>query len=126
MSRCGAPLICCPAGAPCWWLRPRFVEAHNNFGLTLAAEDKLAEAIAQFSEAKGLDPSFAPARNNLAIATVLQINPANAAARDALQKLTKKSTPRPGVGRPFRAAEACAPRRTNNSVRLHVDEPQCG
>src|SRR5229473_3063447 len=47
-------------------LKPEFAEAHNDLGVVLGAQGKLAEAIACFEHAASLKPNYAEARLNLA------------------------------------------------------------
>src|SRR6516164_2029624 len=47
-------------------LRPNIPEVHNNLGVVLAQEGRLAEAVASFQMAMRLKPDYADARNNLA------------------------------------------------------------
>jgi predicted O-linked N-acetylglucosamine transferase (SPINDLY family) len=47
-------------------LRPNIPEVHNNLGVVLAQEGRLAEAVASFQVAIRLKPDYADARNNLA------------------------------------------------------------
>jgi Flp pilus assembly protein TadD len=49
-------------------IRVDYPEAHNNLGVALASQDRLNEAIAHFREALRLEPNYAQARANLAIA----------------------------------------------------------
>src|SRR5262245_34866371 len=45
--------------------KPSRPEPHNNLGLVLAQEGKLAEAVASFREAARLKPDFADSHSNL-------------------------------------------------------------
>jgi predicted O-linked N-acetylglucosamine transferase (SPINDLY family) len=46
-------------------IKPGIPEAHNNLGIVLAEEGRLAEAVASFQEAVRLKPNYADAHNNL-------------------------------------------------------------
>src|SRR6266568_2926105 len=46
-------------------LKPEFAEAHNDLGVVLGAQGKVAEAIACFEQAATLKPAYAEARLNL-------------------------------------------------------------
>jgi tetratricopeptide (TPR) repeat protein len=49
-------------------LRPASAPAHNNLGITLAAQGDLPRAIACFRKARDLDPKLVQAHNNLGLA----------------------------------------------------------
>src|SRR5215471_1695354 len=49
-------------------LEPSWAEAHNDRGVILAAEGKLAEAAAHFDRAVALKPDYIEARTSLAMA----------------------------------------------------------
>ncbi len=55
-----------------WPERAGDAEAHDNLGLTLAAQGKLDQAIAQYAEALRLKPDLAGAHNNLGLALAAQ------------------------------------------------------
>ena len=46
-------------------LRPDYVSAHNNLGITLADQGRVDEAIHQFSETLRIDPRNAQAQHML-------------------------------------------------------------
>ena len=52
-------------------VKPDYVEAHNNLGLTLAARGKVGEAIVEYQEALKIKPGYAEAHNNLGTARLL-------------------------------------------------------
>ena len=49
-------------------LAPDWAAAHNNLGIALASQGRLDEAIARFQQALKIQPDFADATRNLAIA----------------------------------------------------------
>jgi tetratricopeptide (TPR) repeat protein len=53
-------------------INPRFIEAHNAWGIALARSGKTGEAIDHFRKALWLKPNYAPARNNLETALEVQ------------------------------------------------------
>jgi tetratricopeptide (TPR) repeat protein len=60
---------------------------HNDLGLTLATQGKIAEAIDHYSEAINLEPFFAEAHNNLGLVLIKmgKIDEAIVHFREALQ-----------------------------------------
>ncbi|MHC4629339.1 MAG: tetratricopeptide repeat protein, partial [Planctomycetota bacterium] len=49
-------------------LRPDYAEAHNNLGIALKEQGRLAEAVDSYKQAVGLKPHYAEAHNNMGIA----------------------------------------------------------
>ena len=45
-------------------IRPDWAEAHNNLGIALASQGRIAEALTHFERAVQLKPDFADARAN--------------------------------------------------------------
>ena len=66
---------------------PQYVEAHNNYGMTLLNAGRVVEAMAKFDEALRIDPTFPMAHNNRAFALLQQGNPDGALVelREALR-----------------------------------------
>ena len=61
-------------------LRPDDAEAHNNLGVVLKAQGKLAEAVVHYGQAARLRPDYAEAHNNLGVALQAQGKPEEALA----------------------------------------------
>lgn len=87
-------------------VNPNAVEARNNLGMALRLKGRPADAIGQFEDALKINPHFALAHVNLGdtlselgrtaeaidhYREALEINPADAATRNKLQALEKKS-----------------------------------
>ncbi len=48
-------------------LKPEYAKGHYNFGIALAKEGQIDQAIEQFQEALRIDPNYAAARQMLGI-----------------------------------------------------------
>jgi len=104
-----------PACREARWLEPGPAEAHNNLGIALAGQNKLAEAEACFREAVRLSPNYPDAHNNLGVVLQEQgrLPEAEVCHRQALRLLPTYVEAHSGLGialagqNKLEEAEAC-------------------